>query len=555
MTAAPPAPHSQRVAVYARVSTAKQAEADLSIPDQLASARAYCERHGWTVAAEFIEPGASGTDDQRPAFQRLIEEATGSARPFDVVLVHSLSRFARDLVAVELATRRLDKVGVRLVSMTQEMSDDANGMLMRRIIAAIDEHHSQENAKHTLRAMRENARQGYWNGSRPPYGYKAVEAGQRGARVKKVLAVNEDEAEVVRRVFALHLGAEGAPTGVKAIAARLNDAGVTLRGKPFSISNVHRILTATTYAGRHVFNRVEARSGKAKPRDEWIEVAVPAIVSAEDFERVQESLAARAPSRTPPRAVSSPVLLTSLAVCETCGAGMTLRTGKGGRYRYYTCAGQAHRGKSVCAGRSVPMQQLDGLVTDALAERVLRPERLEALLAAYISRGAEADGARKERLARARKALTDAAGAKSNLLGLVAAGVLQADDRDLAEQLRSAEARRCAAEEEIARLEAAANAVAPTAITAAKVAKLGATIHQALQSGPPEFRRAYLRLFVGKVVVGDKEVQISGPTSALARAAQAAENADPKDLSTQFRRRWRPIGDSNPCCRRERAVS
>lgn len=57
--------------------------------------------------------------------------------------------------------------------------------MMRQIMALFDEYQSKENAKHTLRAMRENARQGYWNGSRPAYGYRIVTAEQRGTRTKK----------------------------------------------------------------------------------------------------------------------------------------------------------------------------------------------------------------------------------------------------------------------------------------------------------------------------------------------------------------------------------
>ncbi|MCU0974601.1 MAG: recombinase family protein, partial [Burkholderiales bacterium] len=470
------------MAVYARVSTAKQADADLSIPDQLSSARMYCERRGWTIVAEFVEPGASGTDDSRPEFQRLMEAATSRPRPYDVVLVHSLSRFARELVTVELSAKRLAKVGARLVSMTQETSNDENGDLMRRIIAAIDEHHSRENAKHTLRAMRENARQGYWNGARPPFGYRVIEAGQRGHRMKKVLAVEEPEAALVRRIFAMHLGAEGAPLGVKAIAAKLNREGLRFRGKPFSISSVHRILSAETYAGRHWFNRVSARSGQSKARDEWVEVRVPSIVSAEDHARVQESLAARAPDRSPPRLTTSPVLLTGIAVCETCGAGMTLRTGKSNRYRYYTCAARAHRGETVCPGRSVPMEQLDQAVTNAFAELVLRPDRMEQLLAAYLARSAEADSGRRERIARVRKELTEAGGAKANLLKLVSTGALDAADPDLVTELRAADARRRQAEEDLALLEAAAAAAGPKVITPRKVERLAEAIRAALRT-------------------------------------------------------------------------
>ncbi len=124
------------------------------------------------------------------------------------------------------------------------------------MLAVFDQHQSRENAKHTHRAMRENARQGFWNGSHPPFGYLTEEAGRRGHRAKKVLVVDDAEAAVARRIYSMCLGSEsGMPFGVKAIAGRLNAERIGFRGKPFSISNVHRILTAETYIGRHYFDR------------------------------------------------------------------------------------------------------------------------------------------------------------------------------------------------------------------------------------------------------------------------------------------------------------
>jgi site-specific DNA recombinase len=66
--------------------------------------------------------------------------------------------------------------------------------------------------------MQENARQGFWNGSKAPYGYAVVDAEQRGAKTKKRLAVDSREAEVVRLIFKLFREGDGAsgPTGVKA---------------------------------------------------------------------------------------------------------------------------------------------------------------------------------------------------------------------------------------------------------------------------------------------------------------------------------------------------
>jgi site-specific DNA recombinase len=62
-----------RAALYLRVSTSRQADNDLSIPDQRRQAGAYCDSHGWQIVADYVEPGASATDDRRPEFQRMID--------------------------------------------------------------------------------------------------------------------------------------------------------------------------------------------------------------------------------------------------------------------------------------------------------------------------------------------------------------------------------------------------------------------------------------------------------------------------------------------------
>ena len=151
-----------------------------------------------------MEPGASGTtDDRRPAFQAMLSGALGPERPFDVVIVHSFSRFFRDAYKFEYHRRKLDKSGISVISITQEVGEDPMGDMVRQILNLFDEYQSKENAKHVLRAMNENARQGYWNGARPPFGYTAVVVGTKGDAVKKKLAVNHDEAKLVKEIFSL----------------------------------------------------------------------------------------------------------------------------------------------------------------------------------------------------------------------------------------------------------------------------------------------------------------------------------------------------------------
>ena len=517
MTQTVPAP--RRAALYALVSTVRQAEGELSIPDQVRQGEQFCAARGMDLIATFIEPGASATDDRRPEFQRMIDAATGPARPFDAIVVHSMSRFFREQFLSEFYIRKLRRAGVALLSITQDFRDDPTGNLIRQVLGSFDEYQSRENGKHTLRAMQENARQGFWNGSQPPFGYQAVAAERRGSKVKKRLVLCEAEAEVVRRIFRLALGQEGLPLGVKAIASRLNAEGQRYRGKPFHISAVHRLLTATTYAGVHHFNRREARSGRPKGAEQWIAMPVPPIIAREQFRQVQAVLAARNRRCLPPRVVGSPVLLTGIARCATCGAGMTLRTGKSGRYRYYACAGAAQKGHTICPGRSIAMAALDGMVLEHLADRLFTPERLEIVLAAYVARSAAADQERRERLAQARRSLTEAEGRLARLLELVERGRLALDDPVLRERMDAARLARQAAADQVQLLAAPASAGAPK-ITPDKLRQFAVAARQALTHGDPAFRKAYVRLFLAKVIVGDTKIRLSGPTDALARAAR-----------------------------------
>ena len=140
-----------RAALYLRVSTGRQAEHDLSIPDQRRQLQAYCQAKGIAVAAEFVEPGASATDDRRPEFQRMMDAGAQKPAPFNFIIVHSFSRFFRDQFQLEFYVRRLAKNGIRLTSVTQDLGDDPMSVMMRQIMTLFDEYQSKENAKHTLR--------------------------------------------------------------------------------------------------------------------------------------------------------------------------------------------------------------------------------------------------------------------------------------------------------------------------------------------------------------------------------------------------------------------
>ncbi len=139
-----------------RVSTGRQAEHDLSIPDQRAQLKAWCRAHGYSVAAEFVEAGASAGDDRRPVFQQMIERACDGEQAFNTILVHSYSRFFREAFEQEFYLRKLAKHGVKVVSITQPVGDETEPVhaMMRKVIALFDEYQSKENEALSTRRRR-----------------------------------------------------------------------------------------------------------------------------------------------------------------------------------------------------------------------------------------------------------------------------------------------------------------------------------------------------------------------------------------------------------------
>ena len=373
-------------ALYARVSTSRQAQKDLSIPDQINQMRSWCEPNGYHVCREFIEPGMSGTDDRRPELSRMMEEACTKPSPFDAIIVHSLSRFFRDQIEFGLHERTLKKYNVKIISITQQTSDDPAGEMTRTIFNVFDEYQSKENSKHTLRAMKENARRGNFNGAPPPFGYRTVETDLlgRGGKKKK-LEIDPDEAAIVQKVFSLYLnGYHGNRLGLSGLIKHLNDRGTLRRGKRWYKPSLRALLVNKAYIGEYFFNKVVSKTKEVKPKEEWIPVDIQPIIGRDIFEGVQQLLDERNPTNTCPRTLSSPTLLTGLLKCS-CGAGMTLATGKGGRYRYYKCVRRMNVGKDACKSKNIPMDRLDSMILDAIANKIFRPERVKTFLNEFIA--------------------------------------------------------------------------------------------------------------------------------------------------------------------------
>ena len=539
-----------RCAIYARVSTARQAEQKISIPDQLRRMKKYANVREFEVVAEYVENGVSGRDDRRPEFQAMIDEACKKPRSFDIILIHSFSRFFRDEVSFELYRRKLEKNGVVVISITQEMSEGPGGELTRRIIALTDEMRSKEDAKHVLRGMQENARQGFWNGSKPPFGYKAIAAEKRGDKTKKKLNIDPKAAEIVKLIFKLFLEGDGGagPLGVKHIAKWLNARGYkTPTGKAFYTSRVHTILTNATYAGTAWFNRKNTKTGETRPREEWIGYSVPSIIPEETIQRVRMLLSARRPSKTPPRLSSSNVLLTGVAVCEGCGRPLMMTTGKGGAYRYYRCAGKHLKGE--CDGgvaMAIREEKLNELTLTALTDKLITPKRTQAIVAAVAKKREGGRSEASQALSQLRGQLGQVNKRIRNMIDALADG-LMGETELFKEKMAEAEAER----EEILRLIDVQEAqvresLKPITIDQAKVAS--ANLKRLLKEAPPDLKKRYVRAFVSEIVVGKSEIVISGPKDALAEAIAGEPLTHLAAASGPVRslvREWRPREDSN----------
>ncbi|GGX90466.1 recombinase RecB [Vogesella alkaliphila] len=542
------------VALYARVSTVRQADNDLSIPDQLRQMREWCERQGYVIGHEYVEPGASATDDRRPVLQDMMQEALRSPSPFEAIVVHSLSRFFRDSVSMGLYERKLAKFGVKLISITQMTGDDPAGEMARKIFSVFDEYQSKENGKHTSRAMKENARQGFNNGSQPPYGYCTVEAEattSRG-RHKKRLAVYEPEATVVRQIYALYLhGYQGRPMGMKEIAGHLTKRGLLMRGKPWRMQMVYGVLSKELYVGVRYFNVTQAKTRRRNPPEQWVKQEVDAIIDRATFDDVRALRSARAPSKVAPRMVSSDTLLTGLLKCGHCGAAMTLATGKGGRYRYYKCTNRQNKQNDICDSKNIPMERLDDAVLRFFAEQWLVPERVGGLLTEWRQQLSLRKSGQQDRYAQVQRTLADIEARQARLLDAIESGALPVADLSIRSRLDRLKAEREAQLVELAGIKRV-QAVPEKDITPQQIGVFCQVLRDRLQMDKV-FAKQYLKVLLRDIrITAAGEAVMSGSYEGLAQTVLKTKRGT--ESVPSFVRVWRPHGESNPGRRRERAV-
>ena len=357
-----------KVALYARVSSDRQAEAETPIEGQLTELRAHAQSKGWEVIKEYIEEGVSARSDRRPIFQEMIADAKTNRYGFEAIIVWKFSRFARnfdDSVTYKTLLRR--KCSVDIISIREPVDDSSTGRLLERIIEAIDEFYSANLAEDCLRGMRENARGGFFNGGNVPLGYQR-KAVSYGSAVKTTLEVDEQYQPLVVRIFQLCLDGLGA----KEIARVLNDEHIPAgKSKRWSAQRILYILRNERYTGTQVWNAADDADQVIRSKN-----AHPAIIESEVFQRAQVLLNARAPQIIHPRALASEYMLSGLLKCGLCGGSMAGATAKSGRYQYYACTKFIKQGKNACRAKQVRKDKLEAMILTQIEQNILAEDKM-----------------------------------------------------------------------------------------------------------------------------------------------------------------------------------
>ena len=403
-----------RCAVYARFSSEKQSP--LSIEDQVRKCREYAEARDWSVldAHIYADEAISGATDDRFGLRRMLSAATSAEKPFDVVLVDDTSRISRTLKDSFTIHDELRFAGVRLVFVSQGIDTDSEqAEVLLATHGIVDSLYLKELGRKVHRGVEGKALSGLHTGGRC-FGYRNVpiedptRVDQHGRTLITGvrLAVREDQAAIVRRIFTMYAGGNS----LQKIAKQLNAEGVISPqpqkgriSRSWCPSSIRTILRNDRYRGRVVWGKTVKVRSKAGKRiykrttsDKWVVREIPEqrIVSENLWNSVQARIETvkqvygeiGRKGGMQGRSVSSPYLFSGLLKCAVCGANISIVSGKwrGRGDVVYGCPQNSYRGETVCSNDvRIFRKALEGKLLDGLQEQVMRPEVIDYVLAKF----------------------------------------------------------------------------------------------------------------------------------------------------------------------------
>ena len=404
-------------AIYARVSSARQKK-DETIGSQTAALREHAAQARLDVPEEWVfeDEGHSGATLVRPALEALRDLAAQGL--VDVVLCYSPDRLARKFAYQALLLEEFARAGVRVEFVKGPRGDTPEDQLLVQFQGIFAEYEKAQLAERYRRGKAHRARTGSVNVlSGAPFGYRYVRKTDLCGAVYEVI---EHEAVLVAEMFRRYAD-DGA--AIADLARWLTGQGVATRtGKHrWDRSVIWAMLRNPAYAGTAVFgktmavheppglNRVARLQGRSvpravktvdRPRDQWLEIAVPAIVDQVTFARVRQRLEAN--KRFAARNTKVPSLLQGLAACSACGYGYyrtsTRTTNK--KIYYYRCLGSddyRYEGGRVCGNKPVRADYLDTVVWDHITALLADPALIRAEITKRLEQARTADPATRQR--------------------------------------------------------------------------------------------------------------------------------------------------------------
>ena len=411
------------VAIYARVSSEPRPEAP-TIASQVAVLRQRVQADGFTLppSMEFLDENYTGATLVRPALERLRDlMATGA---IERLYVHSPDRLARKYAYQVLLVEEFQRLGVEVVFLNRPLGQSPEDDLLLQVQGMMAEYERAKIMERHRRGKLHAAQTGSVNVlSGAPYGYRYIRKHDGGGQARYDIA--PDEARVVRQIFDW-VGRERLSIGE--VCRRLQHAGEVRRsGKTtWDRSVVWGMLKNPAYQGQAAYGKT--RQGPRRPRlrpqrdkplhprsptddydvpaEDWIHIAVPAIIAPEVFAAVQEQLEEnRRHARQSKRGAL--YLLQGLLQCQHCGYAFygkrispSSRKGKPRAYAYYRCLGaDAYRfgGERICHNTQVRTDRLDLTVWQEVCALLAHPDRLAAEYRRRLEPGGA--GAQQERSA------------------------------------------------------------------------------------------------------------------------------------------------------------
>ena len=336
--------------LYVRYSSNNQTEQ--SIEGQIRVCREFCTRHDIRIVEVYADRATSASKDieKRVQFLKMIKDS--EKHTFDAVIVYKLDRFSRSRYDSANYKYRLKKNGVQVISATENISDDPEGIILESVLEGMAEFYSAELSQKINRGLRESAYKHNSIGGSIPLGYKSV---------GKKLVIDEETAPIVREAFTMY--ADGHT--VADICRTFNAKGYkSSKGEPFGKSSFSKIFRNEKYIGVYQFHDYRA------------EDVIPPIIDKKLFEQVQARLSkvGHTPGTYKARRV---YLLSGKLFCGHCGCKMNANSNGNAGYAYYECYGKKNLHKN-CHKRNLKKDFIEGVVArDALS--LLTDERIEEI--------------------------------------------------------------------------------------------------------------------------------------------------------------------------------